>query len=117
MTFERHAILAALLLAATPAAAVPPSSVTNARDPALLAANCAAYLSHDFRYAQGVAHPRSTAALRAWRAELQRLRQSQGDAGVYLQAAMDAAEDDNLDSRMSAAAYCESRAPVRRRRR
>jgi hypothetical protein len=104
-----------LLLVAMPAAAVPPTSVTDMRNPAIRAAYCAAYLSLDLRVAPGTARPRSTAALRAWRAEL--LRLSGGDAGRAYQSAQDATNNDSVDTRRDAAAYCESRAPTRGRRR
>lgn len=110
------ATLPALLIVAMPALAIPPSSVTDARDPARQAAYCAAFLSPDLRSPTGAARRRSTTALRAWRAELQRLRQSQGDAGSFLQAARDAVDNNSVDSRRDAAAYCESRAPRRGRR-
>ena len=111
------ATLPALLLVAAPALAIPPSSVTDARDPARQAAYCAAFLSPDLRSPTGAARRRSAAALRAWRGEVQRLRQSQGDAGGYLQAALDAVNNNSVDSRRDAAAFCESRAPRRGRRR
>ena len=116
MTIARFAALAALLLAATPAAAIPPSSVTDARDPARQAAYCAAFLYNDVRDVPSAGRPHVRAALNAWRAELQRLRSAQGDAAQYFASALAASDNNSRDSRMSAAAYCESHAPLRRRR-
>jgi hypothetical protein len=116
MTKARFTVLAALLLAATPTAAIPPSSVTDTRDPATRAAYCAAFLYNDVRNVPSADRPRAAAALNAWRADLRRQRRAQGDAARYFETALAATDNNSLDSRIAAAAYCESHAPLRRRR-
>lgn len=113
MTIARPGITIAFLLSTTPAAAIPPSSVTDARDPARQAAFCAAFLYLDGRSGPGADRRRRTAALNAWRAELRRQRPD--DAGQFFQSALDVNDNASPDDRASAVAYCESHAPRRGR--
>jgi uncharacterized membrane protein YccC len=110
----RHSILAALLLAAAPAAARLPTAITDRSDPAGRAVNCAAQLGHEINAVPRAARPPLIAAMRAWRADLER-RSSRDEADQYFASTFAVLRDTPPRVRRAAAAYCRANAPGRGR--
>ncbi|MBV9884070.1 MAG: hypothetical protein JO276_13760 [Sphingomonadaceae bacterium] len=104
-------MLAALLLAATPAL---PSDITDRSDPEGRAVNCAAYLGHEINAVPRAARPPLIAAMRAWRADLER-RRTKDEADQYFASTFAVLRDTPPRTRRAAAAYCRAHAPGRRR--
>jgi hypothetical protein len=103
----RISILAALL-------AVPPAAVTDRSDPEGRAVNCAAYLGHEINAVNHSARPPLIAAMRAWRAELER-RRTKNEADQYFASTFAVLRDAPARERHAAAIYCRAHAPARRR--
>jgi len=108
----RIPLFAALLLAATPAAARLPAAVTDRSDPAERAVNCAAYLGHEINKVPRAARPPLIAAMRAWRAELER-RRPRDEAAQYFASTFAVLRDTPAATRHAAALYCRAHAPWR----
>ena len=114
----RPIILAAAALAwfsgaalARPAAR-PPAEVTDRSDAEGRAVNCAAYLGHEVNAVRRAARPPLIAAMRAWRAELERGR-PQDEADEYFASTFAVLRDAPPRTRHAAAAYCRAHAPRR----
>jgi hypothetical protein len=112
MNMKRLPIMLAALLAAAPALAVP-EAITDRSDPAGRAVNCAAYLGHEINAVPHAARPPLIAAMRAWRAELQR-RRTRDEADQYFASTFAVLRDTPPRTLVAAAAYCRSHAPVSR---
>jgi len=103
-------ILATMLLAAAV-----PAAVTDRSDPEGRAVNCAAYLGHEINAVRRAARPPLIAAMRAWRAALERRRPHE-EADQYFASTFAVLRDAPAAERHAAAVYCRAHAPVRRRR-
>jgi len=103
-------ILAASLLAATV-----PAAVTDRSDPESRAVSCAAYLGHEINAVPRSARAPLIAAMRAWRAELER-RRPKDEADQYFASTFAVLRDAPPRARHAAAAYCRAHAPVLRAR-
>ena len=105
----------ALLLAAAPALAALPTAITDRHDPEDRAVNCAAYLGHEINAVPRAARPPLIAAMRAWRAELER-RRPHDEADQYFASTFAVLRDAPARERHAAAIYCRAHAPARRRK-
>ena len=107
---------AALALLSGPAwarpAARPPAEVADRSDPEGRAVNCAAYLGHEINAVRRAARPPLIAAMRAWRAELERGR-PRDEADQYFASTFAVLRDTPARTRHAAAAYCRAHAPRR----
>lgn len=113
-------LLAALLLAmaggmaaARPSHGRLPPEVSDLRDPDSRAVSCAAYLGHEINAVRRPARPPLIAAMRAWRAELER-RRPHDEAAQYFASTFAVLRDTPARSRHAAASYCRVHAPRRR---
>ena len=104
-------VLAALLLAAGRPL---PSDITDRSDPEGRAVNCAAYLGHEINAVPRAARPPLIAAMRAWRAELER-RRGRDEADQYFASTFAVLRDTPPRTLRAAAAYCRAHAPGGRR--
>ena len=109
---RRFLTFAALLLAAAPAIAALPAAITDRRDPEERAVNCAAYLGHEINAVPHRSRPPLIAAMRAWRADLER-RRSKEEADQYFASTFAVLRDTPAPIRRAAAAYCRAHAPRR----
>jgi len=110
----RRAILAAAALAFLSGAAWarPPAEVTDMSDLDGRAVNCAAYLGHEINAVRHAARPPLIAAMRAWRAELER-RRPRDEADQYFASTFAVLRDAPARTRHAAAGYCRAHAPRR----
>jgi hypothetical protein len=111
---KRLSALAAVLLAAAPAAAALPEAVTDRSDPEGRAVNCAAYLGHEINALPRAARPPFLAAMRAWRTELER-RRPRDEADQYFASTFAVLRDTPPHLLRAAASYCRAHAPRRGR--
>jgi hypothetical protein len=103
-------VATAAALASVASQARLPREVTERRDPAARAVSCAAYLGHEINAVPRAARPPLLAALRAWRAELER-RSSRDEAAQYFASTFAVLRDAPPRTRRAAAAYCRAHAP------
>ena len=90
----------------------PPTEVTDRSDPEGRAVNCAAFLGHEINEVRRASRPPLIAAMRAWRAELERTR-TRDEADQYFASTFAVLRDTPPRTRHAAAAYCRAHAPRR----
>lgn len=110
----RSALFVILMLAAMPAAARLPAAIADRSDPAERAVNCAAYLGHEINAVPRAGRPPLIAAMRAWRAALER-RRPRDEAAQYFASTFAVLRDTPAPTRHAAARYCRAHAPRPRR--